>query len=96
MNAALFGDLAVGILTTIGRIDLRDVWTDIQKAGAVTTDAKNAVRNRCVLPMLEKLDAGQRYRLGRPEGGCRAAEQRGESDGHVPAIGIARIGRQLN
>jgi hypothetical protein len=48
---------AVGISATIGRIDLRDVWTEIQKAGALTTDAKNAIRNRCVLPMLEKLDA---------------------------------------
>jgi hypothetical protein len=48
---------AVGISSTIGRIDLRDVWTEIQKVGAVTTDAKNTVRNRCVLPMLEKLDA---------------------------------------
>ena len=48
---------AVGIPATIGRIDLKDVWTEIQKAGAVTPDAKNAIRNRCVLPMLEKLDA---------------------------------------
>jgi hypothetical protein len=48
---------AVGISATIGRIDLRDVWTEIQKAGSMTTDAKNAIRNRCVLPMLEKLDA---------------------------------------
>jgi hypothetical protein len=48
---------AVGIPATIGRIDLRDVWYDIQKSGAVTRDATNAVRNRCVLPILEKLDA---------------------------------------
>jgi hypothetical protein len=48
---------AVGIPTTIGRIDLRDVWTDIQKNNAVTTDATNTIRNRCVLPILVKLDA---------------------------------------
>jgi hypothetical protein len=48
---------AVGIAATIGRIDLRDVWTEIQKGDRVTRDAINAVRNRCVLPILEKLDA---------------------------------------
>jgi hypothetical protein len=48
---------AVGIPTTIGRIDLRDVWTDIQRNDALTTDSTYAIRNRCVLPILEKLDA---------------------------------------
>ena len=48
---------AVGIPATTGRIDLRDVWADIQKSGAVTKDSINAIRNRCVLPILEKLDA---------------------------------------
>ena len=48
---------AVGIPATIGRIDLRDVWTEIQKSGEVTKDTTNALRNRCVLPILEKLDA---------------------------------------
>ncbi|MBK7677508.1 MAG: hypothetical protein IPJ27_23725 [Candidatus Accumulibacter sp.] len=48
---------AVGIPATIGRIDLRDVWTDVQKSTVVTKDTINALRNRCVLPMLEKLDA---------------------------------------
>jgi hypothetical protein len=49
---------AVGIPATIGRIDLRDVWTAMKKIGALTQDMINAVRNRCVLPILEKLDAG--------------------------------------
>jgi hypothetical protein len=48
---------AVGIPATIGRIDLRDVWADVLKTGYVTKDSINALRNRCVLPMLEKLDA---------------------------------------
>lgn len=48
---------AVGIPATIGRIDLRDVWADVQKSGVVTKDTINALRNRCVLPILEKLDA---------------------------------------
>jgi len=53
-----FGDGgAVGIPATIGRIDLRDVWKEIQKSGQVTTDASNQLRNRCVVPILEKLDA---------------------------------------
>ncbi len=49
---------SVGIPATIGRIDLRDVWTDMKKNSAVTKDMINALRNRCVLPILEKLDAG--------------------------------------
>jgi hypothetical protein len=48
---------AVGIPTTIGRIDLRDVWAEVQKSGLVTKDMTNALRNRCVLPVLEKIDA---------------------------------------
>lgn len=48
---------AMGIPATTGRIDLRDVWTDVQKSGLVTRDTVNALRNRCVLPILEKIDA---------------------------------------
>jgi hypothetical protein len=48
---------AVGIPTTIGRIDLRDIWTEIQKTGTLNADVIKAMRNRCVLPILEKLDA---------------------------------------
>lgn len=48
---------AVGIPSTIGRIDLRDVWSEVGKTGDVTKDAVNTLRNRCVLPILEKLDA---------------------------------------
>jgi hypothetical protein len=47
----------VGIANTIARIDLKDVWTDLQKdANTVATEVINAIRNRCVLPILEKLD----------------------------------------
>jgi hypothetical protein len=48
---------AVGIPSTVGRIDLRDIWSEIQKTGELTKDAINALRNRCILPMLEKLDS---------------------------------------
>lgn len=48
---------AVGIPSTIGRIDLRDIWGEIRRTGAVSRDAINALRNRCILPVLEKLDA---------------------------------------
>ncbi len=48
---------AVGIPTTIGRIDLRDVWAEVKRSGGVTKDTINALRNRCVLPILEKIDA---------------------------------------
>lgn len=48
---------AVGIPATVGRIDLRDVWSEVLRTGDLTRDAVNALRNRCVLPILEKLDA---------------------------------------
>ncbi|MBA8889934.1 hypothetical protein FHW12_004181 [Dokdonella fugitiva] len=48
---------AVGIPKTIGRIDVRDIWSEVQKAGHITQDAVNAIRNRCVLPLLEKLES---------------------------------------
>lgn len=48
---------AVGISTTIGRIDLKDSWSELQKTGQITVDITNALRNRCVLPLLEKLDS---------------------------------------
>ena len=47
----------VGISTTIGHIDLRDLWLQVQKTGKVDRDIINALRNRCVLPILEKLEA---------------------------------------
>lgn len=47
----------VGISNTIGRIDLKDVWAKIQKNGKVELDEVNAVRNRCVVPMLEKINS---------------------------------------
>jgi hypothetical protein len=49
---------AVGIPTTIARIDLRDQWSEIVKRSVVGADVINAIRNRCVLPLTEKLDAG--------------------------------------
>lgn len=52
---------AAGISTTIGRIELRDTWAELQKGGRITSDVLNAIRNRCVLPMLEKLDAAAGY-----------------------------------
>jgi hypothetical protein len=46
----------VGIPSTIGRIDLRDLWMRVVSTGQVGPDDVNAIRNRCVLPVLEKLD----------------------------------------
>lgn len=48
---------AVGISATIGRIDLLDLWADVQKSGIISQDLIKAIRNRCVLPLLEKLDS---------------------------------------
>lgn len=47
----------VGIFNSIGRIDLKDVWVQIQKNNALSTEEINTIRNRCVLPMLEKIGA---------------------------------------
>ena len=47
----------VGISSTIGRIDLRDQWNEIQRTKAVSKSIMHTLRNRCVLPLLEKLDA---------------------------------------
>ncbi|NBB81553.1 MAG: TIR domain-containing protein [Verrucomicrobia bacterium] len=48
---------SVGIRSTIGHIDLRDIWAEIQRSGILSNDSINALRNRCVLPILEKIDA---------------------------------------
>lgn len=52
---------AVGIPATLGRIDLRDLWTEIQKSGSISKDSQNAIRNRCVLPVLEKLEGASNF-----------------------------------
>lgn len=45
----------VGLSSLIGRIDLRQQWTELRATGVVTPESLNVIRNRCVLPMLEKL-----------------------------------------
>ena len=47
----------VGMPATLGRIDLREIWADMKKTQTLTQDMTNALRNRCILPILEKLDA---------------------------------------
>jgi hypothetical protein len=46
----------VGIPTTIGHIDLRDVFSASTDKHVVDDDGRVTIRNRCVLPMLQKLD----------------------------------------
>jgi hypothetical protein len=46
-----------GIPSTLGRIDLRDQWAGVLKTGQINGDVVKAIRNRCVLPILEKLDS---------------------------------------
>lgn len=48
---------AVGIPTTVGRIDLRATWAEFQRSRVIAADAVNAIKNRCVIPLIEKLDA---------------------------------------
>jgi hypothetical protein len=47
----------VGIASTVGRIDLREQWQAVIDTGTAGADIRSAIRNRCVLPMLEKLDS---------------------------------------
>jgi hypothetical protein len=46
----------VGIPSTVGHIGLKDLYASIQRDGGVTNDTRASIRNRCVLPMLQKLD----------------------------------------
>lgn len=45
-----------GIPSVIGRIDLRAQWAELKKTNARSDDMLKIIRNRCVLPMLEKLN----------------------------------------
>lgn len=58
---------AVGIASTIGRIDLRAQWSEILRTGSVSQDVINTVRNRCVLPVLEKIDDPFEQQLELPQ-----------------------------
>jgi hypothetical protein len=46
----------VGLPSTIGHIDLTDVYSAVLRDGIATHDLRASIRNRCVLPMLQKLD----------------------------------------
>jgi hypothetical protein len=46
----------LGISSSVGRIDLRAQWTEFNMTNAFSEDALNILRNRCVLPILEKLN----------------------------------------
>ncbi|MEA2232391.1 MAG: hypothetical protein QOD83_2207 [Solirubrobacteraceae bacterium] len=46
----------VGVPSTIGHIDLKDVISAMLRDGMATDDTRTSIRNRCVLPMLQKLD----------------------------------------
>ena len=47
----------VGVPSTIGRIDLKDVLAASEGTGIIGEDDRVSIRNRCVIPMLEKLDS---------------------------------------
>ena len=46
----------VGVPSTLGRIDLRVQWGEVVRTGALGVDIVNTIRNRCVLPLIEKLE----------------------------------------
>lgn len=47
----------VGIPNVLGRIDLQDVWARIRDQNGLGDEERNAIRNRCVLPLVEKLSS---------------------------------------
>lgn len=47
----------VGIPASTGHIDLRGVWSQLGASGEISMDSLNILRNRCILPLIEKLDA---------------------------------------
>jgi hypothetical protein len=55
LDRNMLGRLA-GIPSTIGFVDLSDHWSQILSSSVITEDAKNAIRNRVVLPLVEKVD----------------------------------------
>jgi hypothetical protein len=46
----------VGVSSTLGRIDLMDVWSGYLKAGKFSSGNISSIRNRAVLPIIEKVD----------------------------------------
>ena len=46
----------VGISSTTGMIDLSDVWRNIKANGSIDESARSAIRNRVVIPLIEKID----------------------------------------
>lgn len=47
----------VGISSTLTRIDLREVWNRFIELKSFTEDDKNIIRNRCILPLVERIGA---------------------------------------
>jgi hypothetical protein len=45
----------VGISSTVGRIDLREQWTELRTDRGPSEAVLGSIRNRCVIPILEKL-----------------------------------------
>lgn len=46
----------VGISNSIGRIDFKDVWSSYLESDEFDEKSRIAIRNRCILPITEKLD----------------------------------------
>lgn len=57
------GKAVVGVPGTIGHVDLREVWSRVLASGGIAADDVNLVRNRCVLPLLERIGAAQEHVL---------------------------------
>lgn len=45
-----------GVSSTLGRIDLSDIWSEFKKVGKLSPDNITSIRNRAVIPLVEKVD----------------------------------------
>lgn len=55
------GKSVVGIPGTIGHLNLSEVWARVRANGNISDDDVNLVRNRCVLPLLERIGVAQEH-----------------------------------
>lgn len=46
----------VGISNVLGSIDLREIWRRVVEEKKLSDDDINIIRNRCILPLIEKID----------------------------------------
>jgi hypothetical protein len=83
----------VGVPSTVGHIDLRDVFATLRREGIVTDDIRASIRNRCVLPLLQKLDDWREDGAVAVPTVTRAVESPAEHDDSAQASSDGEVAR---